>query len=407
MPKIISFILIFIPLQFSTIESQDMEKKIEGLFYLDGQPVSITIVDGKIDDIDRIEKFEKPESKNYFIGPGLIDNQLNGYLSHQFSNDNLMAEDVIKVTKALYEFGITTYLPTLTTSSHETLFHSFKTLAEAMENETVDKSVPGFHLEGPYISPIDGFRGAHDKRYVREPDWREFEKYYEVSGRKILEVTLAPELEGAIDFIKKLRSLDIIVALGHHNGSKEIITEAVDAGASISTHLGNACASMINRHVNPLWPQLAEDRLMASLIVDGFHLRQEEVKTFYSAKGHERIILVSDLSSIAGMPPGIYDLYGEKVQLHENRMISVPSQNVLAGASFMITCGIVNLMKFTGCSLADAVNTASKNPAELLDLKDRGEIEVGKRADLILFKIGDKEIDIYETYLAGELVYGK
>jgi len=407
MKKIFNFVVIFIALQFSTTISQDMEKKIEGLFYLDEQPVSITIIDGKIADIDRIEIFENPESKNYLIGPGLIDNQLNGYLSHQFSNDNLKAEDVIKVTNALYEFGITTYLPTLTTSSHETLIHSFKTLAEAMEDETVNKSVPGFHLEGPYISPLDGFRGAHDKRYVREPDWNEFEKFYEASGGKIIEVTLAPELEGAIEFIKKLRELDIVVALGHHNGSKEIITAAVDAGASISTHLGNACSNMINRHVNPLWPQLAEDRLMASLIVDGFHLRQEQVKTFYSAKGRERIVLVSDLSHIAGMPPGIYDLYGEKVQLQENGIISIPSQNVLAGASFMITRGIINLMKFTGCSLADAVKTASKNPAELLDLKDRGEIEVGKRADLILFKIGDQEINIYKTYVAGELVYKK
>ncbi len=407
MNRTLIYLAILFLFLLQTNYSQNMSKHLEGLFYLDQQPVSITIENGKISDIDRIEKFEDPKSKNYFIGPGLIDNQLNGYLSHQFSNDSLEVEDVVEVTKALYKFGITTYLPTLTTSPHETLLHSFEILAEAMKNPEVEKSVPGFHLEGPYISPLDGFRGAHDKRYVRKPNWNEFEQYLKAANNKIIEVTLAPELDGAIEFIKKLNENGIIIALGHHNGSKEIITEAVDAGAAISTHLGNACANMINRHVNPLWSQLAEDRLMASIIVDGFHLRQEEVKTFYSAKGKGRIILVSDLSSIAGMPPGIYDLYGEKVQLHENGMISMPSQNVLAAASFMITRGIVNLMKFTGCSLADAVNTASKNPADLLDLENRGEIEVGKRADLILFKIGENELDIYETYLAGKLVYKK
>lgn len=230
-------------------------------------------------------------------------------------------------------------------------------------------------------------------------------QWYEASGENILEVTLAPELEGAIDFILKCRQKNIVVALGHHNGSAEIIKQAVDAGARVSTHLGNGCANLIHRHDNPLWPQLAEDRLMASLIVDGYHLRPEEVMTFYKVKGPERTLLVSDVTSLGGMPPGNYELFGEEVVMTPEGKITMPSEDVLAGASYLITRGIENMMRFTQCSLAEAINMASRNPARLLGLDDRGEIAEGKRADLVLFTLDDGNLIVRKTIVAGEVVY--
>jgi len=208
-----------------------------------------------------------------------------------------------------------------------------------------------------------------------------------------------------MDFIEKCRSKNIVVAIGHHNGSAEQIKKAADAGASVSTHLGNGCANTIHRHDNPLWPQLADDRLAASIIVDGFHLRPEEVQTFFKVKGVENTILVSDLVRLAGSPPGIYEDFGTQVEVTKEGKVMMPSQDVLAGASFLITTGVENVIKFTQCSLGDAIHMASRNPARLLGLDDRGEISVGKRADLILFSFDDNQMKIKKAYVGGELVY--
>ena len=379
--------------------------KVEGLFYLDGKPVSIKIVDGHISRVTHKNKLDDPRLSDVYIAPGLIDNQVNGYISVGFSSPGLTVEGVRKVTHALWKVGVTTYLPTVITSSHERLMENFAVLAQAIHEPDIELSVPGFHLEGPYISPEDGYRGAHNKSWVRPPDWQEFLAVNEAAEHKILQVTLAPEIEEAIDFIHHCVDRGIIVGLGHHNAPAEILKQACDAGAAISTHLGNGCANLIHRHNNPLWPQLAEDRLMASIIVDGFHLRPEEVQVFYKVKGPERTVLTSDMAKLAGMPPGEYSYDGRDVVLTPEGMIKFPAQNVLAGASLPISTGVGNIMRFTGCSLADAIHMASRNPARLYSLSDRGEIKPGKRADLILFSLKDGVLSIKKTIIAGKEVY--
>lgn len=401
----VALFLVMFNTGFNNLRAGDNTMSIAGTFYLDDTPVEIEISNEKISKIIRKGKQKIPGAEKLYIAPGFIDNQVNGYISHAFAIEGLTVDKVRIITKAFWKAGITTYLPTLVTSSRELLTRNFTILKEALEDPEIALSVPGFHLEGPYISPVDGFRGAHDQRWVRKPDWNEFMEWYQASGENILEVAVAPEIEGGLDFIAKLREKNIVVALAHHNASAEIIKEAVDAGATLSTHLGNGCANMIHRHQNSLWPQLADDRLMASIIVDGFHLTREEVQVFFKAKGPEKTILVSDLSSLAGMPPGEYERYGKTLVVHPNGMIALPSQNVLAAASFLITRGIGNVMRFTQCSMAEAINMATRNPARLIGLEDRGEIFPGKRADLVLFTCEDYEVKVKKTYLAGKLVY--
>lgn len=383
------------------------EQTIEGIFYLDQSPISITVKDGMITRISRIEKLSDNSKSATYIAPGFIDHQVNGYISHSFVGKNLSVEKVRLVTKAFWTKGITTYLPTLTSHTDQLLSKNFAILGKAIQDDEIALSVPGFHLEGPYISPFDGFRGAHNKDYIRNPDWEEFSRWHEASGKNILEVTIAPELPGAMEFIEKCQNLGIVIALGHHNGNAAQVQQATDAGASVCTHLGNGCANTIHRHDNPLWPQLADDRLAASIIVDGFHLRPEEVRTFYKVKGPENTILVSDMIRLAGMPPGRYEEFDTEVVVTEEGKIMMPSQNVLAGASLLVTVGMENMMKFTQCSLADAVHMVTRNPAKLLGLTDRGEIRVGKRADLVLFTLEDGKIEITETFLAGKQVFKK
>ena len=157
--------------------------------------------------------------------------------------------------------------------------------------------------------------------------------------------------------------------------------------------------------ITPLWPQLAHDQLAASIIVDGFHLTREEVRTFTQAKGMENTLLVSDLTRLAGMPPGNYQDFGRELVMTEEGAIKFPKEDVLAGASFLITKGIENVIDFTGCSLGQAIDMASKNPARVLGLTDRGELAPGKRADLILFTFEAGKFEVVQTVVGGEVVF--
>ena len=302
--------------------------------------------------------------------------------------------------------GVTTFLPTVITNDQKSLKKSFTILADALNDNEIGMSIPGFHLEGPYISSIQGYRGAHLEKYIRQPDWNEFSELQKAAHNGIRLITVAPEINGAIPFIRKCSETGVVVSLGHHNGSTEIIKQAVDAGASMSTHLGNGCANMINRHDNPLWPQLADDRITATIIADGFHLNKEEVQCFYKMKGLDRTILVSDALDLAGLLPGEYTRGGRLVVL-TNDVVKFPAENVLAGAASSITAGVVNMMRFTNSSLGNAIQMASANPARSLGLTDIGEIRLGKRADLILFTIEDGRMIIQKTIVAGKVVFTK
>jgi len=383
--SLITFLMLSI-LTFTQCTSEKDFMTIEGILYSNKKPVSIEISDGKIIRIKQGKK--STDGPQLIIAPGLVDIQINGYTGIDFSDPDLTAEDLKKVVAGQWEIGVTTIFPTVTTNDHEYLMNSFKALSNALTDPEISMSVPGFHLEGPF----------------RLPDLQEFKQYQEAANNMIRLITVAPEFDGSIPLIRYCTDNDVVVSLGHHNGTAEEITEAVDAGASLSTHLGNGCANLIHRHNNPIWPQLADDRLSASIITDGFHLNKEEVQTFYKVKGDELTILVSDAVDLAGLPPGEYSRWGETLILTPD-VVKFPAENVLAGAASPISKCVGNMMRFTGCSLESAINMASRNPARLMGRDDIGEIQEGKRADLILFTLEDSELQIHQTIVNGELVY--
>jgi N-acetylglucosamine-6-phosphate deacetylase len=377
---------------------------IEGILYLNDKPVRIEFIDGKISQIKNL-----PSNSNIpqvYLAPGLIDIQVNGYMGVDFSDQELTPAMLEEATRALWKEGVTTYLPTVITRDRERLARSFSLLAESMDNEVYGLSIPGFHLEGPYLNPAPGFRGAHPEQYIRPADWEEFSELQNIAQNGIRLITVAPEMEGAIPFIQQCKENGLVVSLGHHNAGPDVIDQAVQAGASMSTHLGNGCANEINRHHNPLWPQLSNDGLSISIICDGAHLTREEVRTFYKVKGNTGTILVSDALHFAGLPLGDYEEDGVTYRLTED-VVKFPSENVLAGAVLPISKGIGKLMEFTGCSLEEGIRMASTNPARLLGLDHLGEIKEGLRADLILFTMENGAPDIQKTILAGEVVFSK
>lgn len=369
-----------------------MEKVYQGKHFETGEPVSIHVENGLIVAIEPCST-----QPDHFIAPGLIDNQVNGYGGVGFTQPGLSVPDIRKVIESMQNIGVTTFLPTLITASQELLLENLAVLNEACSDPVIANSIPGIHLEGPYISPEDGFRGAHNLEWVRLPDLSEFEELYAASGERICHLTLAPELDEALNLISLCQSKNITVGLAHHNASAEQIHAAVEAGAGLAVHLGNGIANILPRHKNPIWPQLSNENLTISIIADGFHLTADEIKTFYRVKGADKTILTSDCTDLAGLPPGNYLWDGKEVVLEPEGVIRYPAQNVLAGAASPLIRDIEIMMQIVSCSLSDAINMATRNPARFHGLDDRGSLTLGMRANFIMFRLENNKIQLQKT----------
>jgi len=346
-----------------------------------------------------------------FVAPGFCDLQINGYQGVEFNDPKLTAEQVRAAALSQDTFGVTRYLATCTTDSFEVFCHSFAMIARAIDElPEVAARIAGIHMEGPYIAPDDGPRGAHPRQHVRPPDWNEFSRIQEAARGKIKLLTLSPEYEGSAPFIQKVAASGVLVAIGHTKATTDQIQAAVDAGARMSTHLGNGAHPQIKRHPNYIWDQLAEDRLVASLIADGHHLPPAVVKSMVRAKTPERCVLVSDITALGGMPPGRYATgLGDLEVLETGKLVLAGQRDILAGASQPIHLCVANVMRFAGVNLQTAVEMASTWPARLIGESSRG-LEVGETANLVLFNLPQDDgspLRIRMTVNRGEVVFKK
>lgn len=374
--------------------------EISALHYETGKPVRIKFSGGLISSINDIQMSEGLDG--VYVAPGLIDNQINGYRGIDFSDPDAGTGRIRMALDAIRKDGVTTFFPTIITGRHDILVRVFRNLARALqEDQEVRSSVAGFHLEGPYISDEAGYYGCHPVEFIRKPSWDEFMQYQDAAAGNIRLVTVSPEVEGAMDFIGRCVRQNILVSVGHTNASARQIMEAVDRGARLSTHLGNGCANLIDRHRNPIWPQLANDLLTPSIIADGHHLLPEEIRVFCKVKGPRNIILTSDVTHFIGMNPGNYTFLGSKIVLSSDGLIKNPVLDCLAGASLPLRTGVGNVMKFTGYSLGEAVDLATRNVSSVCRMSDRGSLEPGKRADLILFQMEDYVMSIKRVIVNG------
>ena len=318
---------------------------------------------------------------------------------------------MIETTGWMYKRGTARWCPTVTTSSSEDAINGLKLLTDACEqSDDASDSFAGFHVEGPYISSEDGPRGAHPLQHTRDPDWDEFQRYQDAAGGRICIFTLSPERDGSLEFIEKAAATGVVISIGHTGATPERIREAVAAGARMSTHLGNGAHAMMPRHPNYIWEQLGSDELWAGIIPDGHHLPPSVLKTFYRGKGKERICIVSDIASIAGLEPGIYgNTTGDGgVELHPNGKISLAGTPYLAGAGLFLDSGIPNMVTYTDTTLEDAIDVATLNPARLLGQEDRvGRVELGMEATFSLFRwtLGQETLDVVGTIVKGRAVY--
>jgi N-acetylglucosamine-6-phosphate deacetylase len=360
---------------------------------------AITVVDHLI----------RPLDDPAFIAPGFIDLQVNGFAGVDYNSASSTHEQIAQSIRAMFACGVTRFFPTVITGSPDNMAAALSHLANAKESITEGSAMEAFHLEGPYISPDDGPRGAHPARWVRPPDLEEFRRFQGDAARgNIRLVTLSPEWPQAPRFIEALVHQGVVASIGHTRASAAQISDAVSAGAMLSTHLGNGADAVLPRHPNYLWEQLADDRLAASFIVDGFHLPSSFLNVALRAKGLERSLLVTDAVMPAGCSPGPYRLGDEvAVELHADGSVRLSGGTRLAGSALMMHRAITNVMKTAGLNLRDAISLATRNPARIgrVAYRQRG-LTPGDRADLVRFRLDDAgQLTILETYLSGQRVF--
>lgn len=301
---------------------------------------------------------------------GFVDLQVNGWMGTDFAAAGLTVDRVKAITRELVARGTIAYCPTLTTANPELYRANLAVIAEVKRDPAVGGHILGVHMEGPFISPRPGAIGAHSQQYVVDPDPDAFDQFQAWADGNIKIMTLAPEQPGALKLIRHLVKHGVQVSLGHHLAGDDDLRRAVDAGARLHTHVGNGIPNQIHRHDNPLWWVLACDRLTGMFITDGHHLPADLITVAVRAKGAGRIIVTSDASPLAGMPPGKYNIFdGLAVVIDKSGRIYSDVSKSLAGSHVtMIEC--MNRLAALDLLTAKQLWQAGMvNPLKILGLK--------------------------------------
>lgn len=340
-----------------------------------------------------------------YLAPGWIDLQVNGFAGVDYNDPGTPLDAIAASIKALFATGVTRFYPTVITGPPGDMLACLRNLSHAKDTLEDGEAIEGFHVEGPHISGEDGPRGAHPRQWVRQPDLDEFHRWQDAAAHRIRIVTLSPEWPEAPRYIEKLTSEGVVVAIGHTNANTQQIADAVAAGATMSTHLGNGAHQLLRRHPNYIWDQLADDRLMASFIADGIHLDARFLKVALRAKEIERSVLVTDASTPAGAPPGRYRLGEQDVDHTADGRVVLAGTDRLAGSALRMHRGVENLMRLANLWLSDAVRMATVNAAKAGRVPGRiYGLVPGDRADIVKFRL-HPELRVNTTWLSGRRVF--
>jgi N-acetylglucosamine-6-phosphate deacetylase len=364
--------------------------------------IELDIAEGRIASIVVADGPSTIHPDDDWVAPAFWDIQINGRWGRSFSSPDLTVAQVAEIVRALAALGTARLCPTLITAPVPDLVHGVNTIAAACERfPEIAARVVGIHLEGPFLSEQEGYRGAHPAASIRDPDWELFQRLQEAAGGRIALITLAPERAGSIGFIRDAVGAGVVVAMGHTAAVCPRIQAAVQVGATLSTHLGNGIASILTRHPNPIWEQAACDDLSASFIADGHHLDPATLRVLARAKGPARTILVSDASPLAGLPPGTYGDWA----VDPSGKIVVAGTPYLAGSNQGLDVGVRNLLRATGWTMSEVLAAVTTNPARLLG-RPEPRLEVGEPANLILFRRDESGFALSRVCVDGEWTEG-
>ena len=362
---------------------------------------------GVIRDVDPL--LDPRQADDLYMAPGFIDLQVNGFAGVDFNSPALDQEKtheaIAMAIGRMASTGITRFFPTVITGAPEAMRASLRKLADAREALEFGHCMDAFHVEGPHISPEDGTRGAHPKEWVRHPSIEEFRDLQDAARGYFRLVTLAPEWPGSAAYIDELTGDGVVCSIGHTRATAAQIHDAVSAGATMSTHLGNGAGSK-TRTEEFIMAQLSETKLAASFIVDGHHLPDEFLLRALEAKGLERSVLVTDAVAPAMCEPGPYQLGGVDVELHEDGRVTLRGGTRLAGSALRMDRAIENVMRVAGLTLPNAIALATTNPARVGKLRGRFKgLQRGERADVVRFRFVDGRMEVVDVHVSGKEIF--
>lgn len=359
----------------------------------EGRPVEVAIVGGRVV-ADAPASLPTYDAQGLRVLPGLLDLQVNGAAGIDLTHE---PHRLWEVAAALPRFGVTAFLPTVITSALESRTAALSTLTAGPPPGWSGATPLGLHLEGPMIAPAR--KGAHPEQWLRQPSTELVAGWSRDAG--VAMVTLAPELPGALDVVELLAARGVVVALGHSEATSEEAVAAVERGARVVTHLGNAMAPLQSRAPGLVGAALSDARLVAGVIADGHHLHPTALAAFWQALGRGRFLAVTDTTAALGMPDGPARL-GEQHVVVRGGTVRL-ADGTLAGSAASLPQCLVVLQRATGCSLAEALACCTTVAAGVLGNDERGHLAAGARGDVTVL---DEAGDVVVTVVGGELLHG-
>ena len=333
---------------------------------------------------------------------GLVDLQVNGFGGIDFNADTITPAEVDRAMEAMLATGVTLCLPTIITAHPHELDARLRALDAAISASVLGPTMcPGYHLEGPFLNPGTGYSGCHPAEAMTAADPSLIERLQAGLDRSILMVTLAPEVEGGLALVASLAASGVVAALGHTAADFDVVAAAADAGATVSTHLGNGMPQQAHKLNNAIFAQLAEDRLWASFIADGIHLHPKALKALLRAKGFARSILVTDAVVGAAAAPGRYSCAGMAVARGGDGSVRLAGSASLAGSALCLDQAVRNVVDWGLASFDEAIAMASRHPLAAIEpaleaaglSPDLGEVEWADDLSVRRVRLGRIERD--------------
>ena len=358
------------------------------------------IREGKIEQIGQALQVEADiyldgNSKNWIVMPGFIDMHIHG--SAGFDMMDATEEALRGISRSLVKEGTTSYLPTTITQRVGAIEAALKNI-NGFVNNADEAEVLGIHVEGPYISTK--WAGAQPVEHITEPSIDQFLKWQKLSGNRIKQVTVAPEITGGFEFVEAMSKEGIIASIGHSDANSADVEKAVQLGAKQATHVYNQMRPFHHREPGVVGSVLLEDRMQVEIIVDYIHSHTKSVNFAYRLKGAEGIILITDAMRAKGLEYGEYDLGGQTV--HVTEIGAHLSSGALAGSILTMDQAVRNMKQSTDCSMKELVSMSSTNAAKQLNLTHKGYIGEGYDADLVIL---DMELNVQKTICRGNIVF--
>jgi N-acetylglucosamine-6-phosphate deacetylase len=363
--------------------------------------------------ITNVDELLQPPENPDLLSAGFIDLQVNGFAGVDYNDPEAKPEQIAGSIRKMFATGVTRFFPTVITGSATQMLGAIRNLAstrgEFLRNGMAEgHAIAGLHIEGPHISAENGPRGAHPLEHIRPPDIQEFQRWQEAADGEIRLVTVSPEWEQTPAYIRELVRSGVVASIGHTKATPEQIAAAVDAGATMSTHLGNAAHPTLPKTQNYIWEQLGEDRLTASFILDGIHIPESFFRSAVRAKGVERSVLVTDAVMPAMCLPGLYQLGHVSVELLDNGSVVLQGGDRLAGSALRMDRAIANAVRLGRLSLRQAIAMATVNAARAGRIAGRQRgLSPGEKADLVRFKWVESpaSLEVIETVVGGQRVF--